>query len=497
MQKLKTVLQDVFALDLRSLALFRILFGFLLFIDVVYRMPYAYDFYSDMGVMPREALISKFMNIWETSIFLISGQTAIIMVLMAVIAVSALCLSIGFYTRTAALVCWILTVSMHTRIGIILHGGDDVFRVLLFWMQFLPISACYSVDSYLNKTKIENFKHVSWGSAGILIQLLSVYFFSGVLKLHPIWHTDGTGVYYALSLDQFATPLGSYLTQFHLLTRIMSFMTLLLEVGGPILFLIPIPFLKRRTLVAFSFIGFHAGLILTMELGLFPWLCMAAWTMTLPESFWNKTRMGEFLPVKRISQYFTRWKISAPAPRLRISRVLQIIAAVYIVLITAWNITEVEALNLEKSYGLRLVMSVTEMYQRWSMFAPYPRRDDGWYVMEATQFNGTVFDPFQDDHKLNYLKPKNVAATFKNSMWRKYLTNIWLKNYFDYRVYFGRYLCRTWNMQQTEKSKKIDTIYIYYMAEITPPPFADLKEVAAKELVWRHYCYDKPNDWVD
>lgn len=497
MQKLKTVVKDIFTLDLRSLALFRILFGFCLFVDVLYRIPYAYDFYSDMGIMPRAALVTKFMNVWESSVFLVSGQTLIVSLLMGVLAISAFCLMIGFYTRIAALVCWIFAVSLYTRIGAVLHGGDDVFRVMLFWIQFLPLSACYSVDGYLNKTKIDHFRHVSWGSAGIIVQLLSVYLFTGILKLHPVWTKEASGVYYALSLDQFATPLGSYITQFYGFTQLLSCMTMVLEFGGPLLMLSPFAFLRRRTLIALAFIGFHGGLVLAMELGMFPWLCMVAWTMMFPASFWQKLHIWKFSPIRAIAGSLEALKVQAPPPQLHISKGLQAIAAIYILLITTWNIHEVDALELEKPYALRWVMSVSEMYQRWSMFAPYPRKDDGWYVIEATQFNGKVFDPFQDDHVLHYKKPKNVSATFKNSMWRKYLTNIWLKNYYDYRVYFGRYLCRTWNMQQENKDTKINTIYIHYMLEMTPPPGIAIETEPQKELIWRHYCYDKPEGWVD
>ena len=93
MQKGLSVLKDIFNIDLRSLALFRILVGVCLFVDIVYRIPFAYDFYSDQGVLPREALVTKFMNVWEISVFLISGQTFTVTVLLVVAAISALCLA--------------------------------------------------------------------------------------------------------------------------------------------------------------------------------------------------------------------------------------------------------------------------------------------------------------------------------------------------------------------------------------------------------------------
>lgn len=297
MQKGLSILKDIFTIDLRSLALFRILVGACLFFDIAYRIPFAYDFYSDQGVLPREALITKFMNIWETSVFLISGQTFTVTVILIIAAISALCLTIGFYTRVAAFVCWVLVFSMHTRIGVVLHGGDDVFRVLLFWMQFVPLSACFSVDSYLNKTKVQNYSHVSWGGAGLFLQLIYVYLFTGILKIHPVWHTEGSGIYYTLSLEQFSSPIGQMLVPYFGLTQVMSYATLAVELLGPIFLLSPIAFFRRRTLIALIFIGFHFGLVITMELGMFPWLCMAAWTMMFPECVWKRLQYWKWSPI--------------------------------------------------------------------------------------------------------------------------------------------------------------------------------------------------------
>lgn len=256
MQKLKTVFKSMFALDLRSLALFRILFGLCLFIDIVYRIPYVYDFYSDEGVLPRAALIENFMNIWEMSLFLANGQTAVITGFMFVTAMSALTFMFGFYTRLSAFVCWILVVSMQTRNGVILHGGDDVFRVLLFWCQFVPLASCYSVDSYLNKTKAIHFTHFSIGSMGLILQCIFIYFFTGVLKIHPTWLLDGTGIYYALQLEQFSSPIGQKLIPYGVLLKWMTHTTLLMELVLPWFVISPISFFRKRNAIVAVFIFF-------------------------------------------------------------------------------------------------------------------------------------------------------------------------------------------------------------------------------------------------
>lgn len=494
-------LVKMFALDLRSLALFRVLLGLSLFVDLSYRIFFVYDFYSDNGVLPRDALISKFMNVWETSLLLLSGKTEVITVFMIVAILSSLALTIGFYTRVAAFVCWILVVSIHTRNGVILHGGDDVFRVLLFWGQFVPWGACFSVDALRNSYKVDDWSLRSWGGAGLLLQFLSIYIFTGILKWHPVWHTEGTGLYYALQLEQFSTPLGYSLLAFFPLTQFLTYATLILELVGPLLVLLPVWKGRWRLIVAFSFMMFHLGLVFTMNLGMFPWLCIAAWTMVFPPLFWE-SRVGQTLTAwlhdffRALSEVLSRVGLAA-VPVLRFpGRALSVVAILFLVLTVSWNIYEVDDFKLTKPVALRWVMSVSEMYQRWAMFAPYPRKDDGWYVIEATMFNGHKFDPFKEDHQLQFEKPQNMAALYKNSMWRKYLTNSWLKSYHDHRLYFGRYLCRVWNTRQSSKETKMNTLHIHYMLEMTPPP-GSIEPKITKETIWRHYCYEKPAGWID
>jgi hypothetical protein len=479
-----------FAVDLRSLALFRIAFGFCLFLDLTYRAFYIPVFYTDWGVLPRGPLLEQFLNRWEISLNLISGLAGVQVVLFLIAIFASLTFMVGYFTRVSAFVLWILVTSIQVRNQVVLHGGDDVIRLMLFWCQFVPLAAEFSFDKRINKIPSpKDHRFVNFGTAGIIFQVCAIYFFTALLKWHPIWHTEGSAVYYALSLDEFTSPVGIYLLRFPEFLRIMTFMTVTLEFFGPISAMIPFPLFNWRILVAPAFICFHLGLALTMELGLFPWVCMSAWLAFLPAYFWEK--------VGPIS-----WSVPAawlkplkipPPPRLKFSYLNQGVAAIFVVLILYWNMTSLEHLHLQKPQWMRHTMSLVGTYQKWSMFAPFPRKDDGWYVMEAEQLDGNKIDLWSKDHSLSFEKPANVADTYRNSLWRKYLTNLWLTNYNDYRLYLGRYLCRNWNTDR-DKVEQVNTIIINYMVEMTPLPGQPLGEIR-KEVIWRHYCFTKPDDW--
>jgi len=489
-------LLDGFEMDLRSLALFRLLFGSCLFIDIFYRLFYVSEFYSDQGVLPRDVLTSQFLNLWEWSVFLFSGQVVLVTALLVVMLFFIATFTLGFYTRVSSFIVWVLLVSLHARNQVVLHGGDDVFRALMFWCMFAPLGAEFSIDRYMNPPAKGTPRTVlSFGAASLMLQLLFVYIFTALLKWDREWWVDGTAVYYALSLDQFTSSVGQFFRNFPLLMRGMTYSTVMLEFLGPFSVIMPIYFLRRRIFVPAAFIIFHFGLAINMVLGMFPWTCMAAWLMVLPPEFWAKFQEPSMGWLKRWAESLKRAGWSGQKPVLKYGVVTEATAAVFLALVFAWNVSQLDVLKLEKSPGLSRVLHAAEIYQRWSMFAPYPRKDDGWYVIESKFFNGETWNTFLDQ-PVTFDKPDDVAGTFKNSMWRKYLTNIWLQSFNKHRVHFGRYLCREWNERQTDPQRRINTIQIHYMMEMTPPPGEDVPE-PKKETIWKHYCYDKPADWKD
>ncbi len=483
------------ALDLRSLALFRMAFGICLFIDVLFRMFYINDFYTDQSVLPREAIIGQFLGQWETSLLFISGQPEIIFTIFLATLVAIVMFTIGYRTRLAAFLLWILINSIYSRAQIVLHGGDDLIRVLLFWCQFVPLAAVFSVDRYLSgQEPPQNKTLLSLGGAGLLFQLLFLYMFTAALKFHPVWTKEGSAVYYALSLEQFTDKPGQWLLQFPQLMKFLTFSTLVLELFGPFLLLVPMIQRYVRIPIVLAFISFHFGLFVTLHLGPFPWTCMAAWLFVLPAGFWDLVQKWPYRPIFHISEFIKKQKWIAEVPPLKFSSLFEWVAGVFVVLMLLWNLSHHDWFPYKKSENFRIVMVLTHLHQKWNMFAPYPRKDDGWYIVEAKLFNGETVNPFAHDLVYTEEKPRDVAATYKNTMWRKYLSNSWLKTNHKYRVYFGRYLCRNWNSTKTNHDDKINTIKISFMLQMTPPPGKEA-EPTKKELLWRHYCFNKPENW--
>ena len=124
-------IRRVFAIDPRSLALFRVGLGILLLVDLVIRVTDCEAHYSDLGVIPRELIASQTEEYWIWSIHMLSGAIQFQYLLMGIAAVAAVCLTVGRCTRVATVVSWVLLVSLHDRNLLILNGGDVLVRTIV------------------------------------------------------------------------------------------------------------------------------------------------------------------------------------------------------------------------------------------------------------------------------------------------------------------------------------------------------------------------------
>lgn len=474
-ERLRERAGEIFGLDLRSLAAMRIGLGITLLMDLWVRSHDLATFYSDDGVMPREALLEHFSRDIYVSLHLASGTPVFQGVLFVIAAIAAVCLTVGYRTWLATLVSWALLVSIQVRMPLVLQSGDVVLRLVLFWCLFLPLGARASVDALQSPSiKAPPRRYASIATLGLMFQLSAVYIFTAVLKSGNAWW-NGTAAIYALQIDHFATPVAKWmLTWPDELLWFGTGATLFWEYAGPAFLLVPFAFGPVRTLTVFGFYALHIGFRAALDIGLFSQICMVAWTAFLPGWFWDR---------------FTRWPgTSGPAIRTPASK--NALAAFFLALILSWNLSTVL-----KGYSVpsevRWVGRVLRLDQKWNMFAPYPMKDDGWFVMPGTLRNGTEVDLWRDGAPVTYEKPELVSAMYANQRWRKYMRNVWLKKYKKSRLYLGKWVCRSWNADHRGK-ESLKEFKIIFMREDSLPNREE-KEPRQVEI-WTHDCFKKTED---
>ncbi|MEM6985856.1 MAG: hypothetical protein AAF499_04885, partial [Pseudomonadota bacterium] len=142
--------ERVFALDLRSVALFRVGLAVAVLSDLLYRASDLSAFYTDAGVLPRTVL-REAINAQPVSLHALSGGAGLQIGLFVLCALAALALLIGYRSQLAAFVCWALMLSLHQRNPLLLQGGDDLLVILLFFGFLLPLGARFGIDAALNR----------------------------------------------------------------------------------------------------------------------------------------------------------------------------------------------------------------------------------------------------------------------------------------------------------------------------------------------------------
>jgi len=370
--------------------------------------------------------------------------------------------------------------------------------------MFLPLGAVYSLDSILTPADTTQRyvpeRIISIGSVALILQICFMYWFAAILKNDPVWRTEGSALYYALNLDSFAAPFGVWLRNFSALLPILSFATLIIEAVGPCLLFLPVMQGPIRFFVVCLFLGLHAGMGLCLALGVFPFIVGAAWLVLLPSWFWNRLNVPrdislprKFALEQRVEEWlgtawYRRLVARARPPMWHPTMMAILFCAVCLGYVFLWN---VRTTNFAK-YSVLLPAEYNwfghalRLDQIWDMFAPRPATDDGWYIIPGRLRDGSEVDVFANGAPVQWTKPAVVADTFRDQRWRKYLRNIWERNHAGHRLYFGQYLCRTWNATHSNQST-LETFQIYYMKEETLPG----GKIAAPEkvLIWTHRCF--------
>lgn len=281
-------LRDVFGIDLRTLALFRVGLGALLLADLALRARDLTAHYTDAGILPRAALLDT-LSVGSFSLHLLNGTFAFQAVMFTLAAIFATMLLLGSRTRIATIVSWVLLLSLQNRNPQILSAGDSLLLLLCFWSMFLPLGARYSFDAALDRQpRQDRNSYFTVATLALLIQGASMYLFGALLKTDAQWIPDGTAFYYALQLDYMVTPIGLWLSEFPDFLQGLTYSIWWLEIVGPILIFSPIFHRTFRTICLGAFITLNIGLFLCMELGLFPLASLVMNLAFVPGWMWDR-----------------------------------------------------------------------------------------------------------------------------------------------------------------------------------------------------------------
>ncbi len=399
-----------FALDVRSLAVLRIGLALIMLGQLATYVPLANDFFGENGVLPaelhREVLDQLgFESAW--TLYSISDKMGFVTGLMLFHMVMAMWLLLGFFTRISTFVCLVLLWSLQMRNPLITTGGDVLLRCMLAWSIFLPLGKAFSIDSRIDGLHLKDPQPVvSIASAGLMLQIVFMYFFAGFAKLNSSW-LSGDAIQAAMQLDMYVKPLGVWVGDLpSLVLKLATWGVLILELAIPLLVFPPRYVYFVRGMAAGIFVLLHLGIWLTMSIGIFSVTGMVAWLAFIPAQTWETSTQGAQTDWRRTNLRFEN---------LLFARIMTIAMLAFMISINVMNVRP----SFFASFGHRGLHSLgcgTMFVQEFKMFAQPPSWSPSFVYSGKTDTRSA--DLFATARRIQ--PSKSVYKQMVSQPWRRY-----------------------------------------------------------------------------
>jgi uncharacterized membrane protein YphA (DoxX/SURF4 family) len=270
------------SIDARQYAALRIAFGGLSVVYLLGLLPYVETQFSGLGWL-RDIQQIAVQNGGSWSLFFIQAGAKATTLAYAIVwmgIIAAFMLMIGWQSRLAATITWLVWVSLWNRNPLLLDGDDAILKLMCFYLMLSSCGNCWSVDACL---QIKPQQVSVWPLRLIQFQIALIYFVSGWVKFHsPEW-LDGTIMQYVLIHPQYSRWDGWSFIDNPLLSGVLVALAGFIR-WWELLF----PFLlinaHSRKISLLIGILFHVGLLFTMNLRWFPVIMLSLYPALLSNS---------------------------------------------------------------------------------------------------------------------------------------------------------------------------------------------------------------------
>ena len=215
-----------------TVAVFRIVFGAILVLHGLLLWPHGSLWYGPLGFLPYK----QYRQIYGRSRFsvfqFLPDSDLTVKVVLGVFIAAAMSLSLGIVAPVSASLTFVLLVSIHNRNPAVLHGGDDVLRIMTFLLIFASAGAELSVDRYVLSGRLYVGEYASpWVLRLMQLQVSIIYLRAGLAKLGGDSWLDGSAAYYPTQVQEYRRfPLPRVLSG-ALWIKLATWGTILIELG--------------------------------------------------------------------------------------------------------------------------------------------------------------------------------------------------------------------------------------------------------------------------
>ncbi len=304
----RSLARTYFTFDGRSLALGRVVLGTVLIVDLLRRVRWLRDFYSNEGLLPNHTVLWQPFQPRAFSFFLMASHPEESAIGFAIAFSCFFCFLVGFRTRVFHVLSFVMTTSLHARILFAENGGAVALGAVVFWTAFMPLGRRFSVDALLASLRArpdetprdltarrrplaDTRPFVSLAVLALLLQLGVIYAFNYMHKSGLTWKT-GTAVFYVLEQERIVTWLGLW-ARHHLpfvATEGLTYGTLAIEASAPFLILSPVFRPLCRALAIVLLTALHGGIAIMVNLGIFSAAMIAYYPFLIDTAHWEWLR---------------------------------------------------------------------------------------------------------------------------------------------------------------------------------------------------------------
>ena len=256
-----------------TLALVRIAVGLLSLGWGLSLMPDLFEFYSSDGILPAQEA-NQGSGIW--GLLGIFPSDAALVAVYAALLISSVALTLGLFTRVAALIVFLALLSFARRNVLVLNSGDGLVRNLALLMVFAPAGASLSLDRLRRcRDRFWEFpERAPWALRLIQIQVSVLYLSTVWQKARGLNWNDGTAVSYANRIEDLARfPLPGLLKDDILVSNLLTFGTLAVELSLGILIWNRV----LRPYVLGAGVMLHLGIEYSIRVGFFSFAVFSAY----------------------------------------------------------------------------------------------------------------------------------------------------------------------------------------------------------------------------
>jgi len=285
------------------LAALRIGFALVLLVDVLVQyLPHYADFFGAGSLGSPEVFAGRSQGHWHWSALRGIEDSRLFLPVLLAWAGSAVWLLVGWQPRWAALVAWILSISILNLNYYLHNGGDRIRNIVLFYLILTPCGAVWSLDSFFRRRKARPAPLIThhsslitpvlispWALRLLFIQMALIYFLNGFYKLvGPGWRAGET-LQYVMGNVQWARWSFAQLPLPYPCIQALTWLVLFWELLFPLLVAMR-PF---RTLTLWVGVLLHIGLAVSLQLGLFSFYMLCLYLPLVPWEKWTDRKKGE------------------------------------------------------------------------------------------------------------------------------------------------------------------------------------------------------------